>query len=63
MIEQIFLEQQEQDINKRYQEHLEEQLEECKIVTLKRNAEKQKEMEQQRRLNNFFAALTNFMEE
>lgn len=63
MIETIFLEQQEQDINKRYQEHLEEQLEQCKQVTLKRNAEKQKEAEQQRRLNDFFAALTNFMED
>lgn len=63
MIETIFLEQQEQEIEKMHEQHLEEQLEECKIVTLKRNAEKQKEMEQQRRLNNFFEALTNFMEE
>ena len=50
-------------MNKMYEQHLQEQLEECKIVTLKRNAEKQKEMEQQRRINAFFDALTNFMEE
>lgn len=63
MVEQIYLEQQEKEMEKRYQEHLAEQLEECKQVTLKRNAEKQKEMEQNRRLNNFFAAFTEFMEE
>lgn len=68
MIEQILLQQTEREMEKRYQEHLQqemeaEQLEQCKKVTLRRNAEKQKEAEQNRRLNNFFAALTNFMEE
>ena len=63
MIEQILLQQTEREMEKRYEQHLQEQLEECKQVTLKRNAEKQKEMEQQRRLNNFFDALTNFMED
>ena len=62
MIEQIFLQDQEQEMEKRYQEHLAEQLEECKRITIQRNAEKQKEMEQQRRLNQFFTALTEFME-
>ena len=63
MIEQILLQETEKEMEKRYQEHLEEQLEECKRITIQRNAEKQKEMEQQRRLNSFFAALTNFMED
>jgi len=63
MIEQILLQETEREMEKRYQEHLEEQLEQCKIVTLKRNAEKQKEAEQNRRINAFFNALTNFMEE
>ena len=63
MIEQILLQQTEREMEKRYQEHLEEQLEECKRITIQRNAEKQKEAEQNRRLNNFFEALTNFMED
>ena len=62
MIEQIFLQDQEQEMEKRYQEHLAEQLEECKRITIQRNAEKMKEAEQQRRLNQFFTALTEFME-
>ena len=48
MIEQIYLEQQEKEMERRYQEHLAEQLDQCKQVTLKRNSEKQKEIEQQR---------------
>ena len=62
MIEQIYLQEQEAEMEKRYQEHLAEQLEECKRITIQRNAEKMKEAEQQRRLNQFFTALTEFME-
>lgn len=68
MIETILLQETEKEMEKRYEQHLQqemeaEQLEQCKRITIQRNAEKQKEAEQNRRLNSFFAALTNFMEE
>lgn len=68
MLETILLQEQEMEMEKRYEQHLQQEMEEvqlehCKKITIKRNAEKQKEMEQSKRLNNFFNALTNFIEE